>query len=180
MKLFYSIRNELLLYEFKYYIPRKVITDTEAMLLDFPSKYNPHEMIVYWAGIREKNKSMVNLVIVPNAKTNFNGVIVSQEANFHFVKSLSSRRLVQIAQVHTHPTSWIGHSPGDSKYAAFKVKGLLSIIVPSFCRKGMLPLEKCGVHRFDGKKFVRLPNRYVKNHFHILNYEESELEDLRK
>jgi hypothetical protein len=142
--------------------------------------HKPEEMIVFWAGIREADKSTVRLVIVPNAKTNSGSVVVSQEANFHFVKTLSSRALVQIAQIHTHPTSWAGHSPGDSEYAAFKVKGLLSIVVPSYCIKGMLPLEKCGVHRFDGKKFIRLPIKYIRAHFHVLNDEESELKDLRK
>ncbi len=180
MKLFSSLQNLLSLDKLKYYISRKVISDTEAILLDFPSKHVPHEMIVYWAGIRENNKSIVSLVIVPNANTNPGGVSTSHEANFHFVKALSSRRFVQIAQVHTHPTSWIGHSPGDNKYAAFKVKGLLSIIVPSYCEKGMLPLEKCGVHRFNGKNFVKMPNKYVKNHFYIIDNKNSELEDLRK
>lgn len=180
MRLFFSRQNGLQLDGFQYYIPRKVIADTERILLNFPLKRKPDEMIVYWAGIREGDKSTVRLVVVPNAKTNSGRVIVSQEANFHFVKALSSRNLVQIAQVHTHPTSWVGHSPGDSKYAAFKVKGLLSIVVPSYCKKGMLPLEKCGVLRFDGKKFIRLPNNYLKGHLHILNDEDSELEDLRK
>jgi len=177
---FSSKQNKLQLDELQYYIPGKVIVDTERILLDFPLKRKPDEMIVYWAGIREGDKSTVRLAVVPNAKTSSGRVIVSQEANFHFVKVLSSRNIVQIAQVHTHPTSWVGHALGDSKYAAFKVKGLLSIVVPWYCKKGMLPLEKCGVHRFDGKKFIRLPNKYLKDHFHILNDEESELEDLRR
>lgn len=180
MRFFSSKQNGLQLDELQYYIPRKAIADTERILLDFPFKRKPDEMIAYWAGIKKGNKSTVRLVVIPNAKTNSGRVIVSQEANFHFVRALSSRNLVQIAQVHTHPTSWVGHSLGDSKYAAFKVKGLLSIVVPSYCRKGMLSLEKCGVHRFDGKKFIRLPNKYLKDHLHILNGEESGLEDLRK
>lgn len=180
MRFFSLKRKEFQLDEFQYYIPRKVIADTESILLSFPSKRKPDEMIVYWAGIREGDKSTVRLVVVPNAKTSFGRVIVLQEANFHFVKALSSMSFIQIAQVHTHPTSWVGHSLGDSKYAAFKVKGLLSIVVPLYCKKGILPLEKCGVHRFDGEKFIRLTNKYVKDHFHILDSENSELEDLRK
>jgi hypothetical protein len=166
--------------EFQYYVPLKAIIDTEHSLLDFPLMHKPDEMLVFWAGIREANKSIVKLVVVPNAKTNAGSVVVSQEANFHFVKALSSRALIQIAQVHTHPTSWAGHSPGDGEYAAFKVKGLLSIVVPSYCIKGMWPLEKCGVHRFDGKKFIRLQTNYVRTHFHVLNDKESELKDLRE
>jgi len=180
MRLFSSWRNEIQTDDFQYFIPRKAITDSERILLSFPSKRKPEEMLVYWAGIRERNKLTVKLVIAPKAETSSGRVMTSHEANFHFVRTLSSRNFIQIAQVHTHPTSWIGHSPGDSKYAAFKVKGLLSVVVPSYCRKGILPLKKCGFHRFDGRKFIKLPAKYLKGHFHILDNEGSELEDLRK
>lgn len=167
--------------DFNYYIPRQAIEDTEQILLDFSSKLYPCEEIVYWAGVREGNKSIVRLVVAPEAKTDSGRVTVSQDANFYFVKALSARNFVQIAQVHTHPSSWVGHSLGDSKYAAFKVKGLLSIVVPVYCKKGMLPLEKrCGIHRFDGYRFVRLSQKYIGTHFHILDNENSEIKDLRK
>ena len=104
----------------------------------------------------------------------------SQDANFDFVKTLSKKKYIQIAQVHTHPTEWIEHSYGDSKHAAFKINGLLSIVVPSFSEKGMLPLERCGIHRFDGEKFVRLKNKYIKKHFNITKAGKTELIDLRK
>lgn len=167
--------------DFNYYIPRQAIGDTERILSDFSSKRYPCEEIVYWAGVREGNRSMVRLVVAPDAKTDSGRAIVSQDANFYFIKALSARKFVQIAQVHTHPSSWVGHSLGDSKYAAFKVKCLLSIVVPVYCKKGMLPLEKrCGVHRFDGDRFVRLSKKYVGTHFHILDNEESAIEDLRE
>lgn len=166
---------------FNYYIPRQVIEDTEQILSDFSSKRYPCEEIVYWAGVREGSKSIVRLVVAPDAKTDSGRAIVSHDANFYFVKALSVRNFVQIAQVHTHPSSWVGHSMGDSKHAAFKVRGLLSIVVPVYCKKGMLPLEKrCGVHRFDGDRFIRLTQKYVGKHFHILNNEESEIKDLRE
>jgi len=167
--------------ELQYYIPHKVIEDTERILSDFSSNQHPCEEIVYLAGIREANRAMVRLVVAPDAKTDSDRVVVSQDANFHFVKTLSARNFVQIAQVHTHPSLWVGHSPGDSKYAAFKVKWLVSIVVPVYCRKGMLPLEKrCGVFRFNGALFVRLSRKYVRTHFHILDNEKSEIKDLRK
>ena len=180
MTFFSSKQHRFKLDKSHYYIPLKAIIDTERILLDFPLRREPEEKIVFWAGVREEVKSTVKLVIVPKAMTNTGSVVVSHEANFHFVKTISSRALVQVAQIHTHPTSWVGHSPGDNEHAAFKVKGLLSIVVPSYCIKGMLPLEKCGVHRFDGRNFIRLQTKYVRTHFHILNDEGSELMDLRK
>jgi len=176
----FSFKRRIKLDSCEYRIPQKAIIDSERILLDFPSGQEPEEKIVFWAGIRKGIYSTITLVIVPDAITSPGSIVVSHEANFSFVKTLSSRAVVQIAQVHTHPTSWVRHSPGDDKLAPFKVKGLLSIVVPSYCKKGMLPLRKCGVHRFDGKNFEHLPTRYVSEHFHILNGEQSELIDLRK
>ena len=180
MRVFTCQQYRCQLDEFQYYVPLRALLLTEQSLRDYPLTHEPDEMLVFWAGIREANKSIVKLVVLPNAKTTAGSVEVSHEANFRFVKTLSSRALIQIAQVHTHPTSWAGHSPGDSKYASFKVKGLLSIVVPSYCNSGMRPLEKCGIHRFDGKKFIRLQTKYIRSHFHVLNYEESEIKDLRE
>ncbi len=101
--------------EYKYYIPRQVIIDTERILSDFTLKGYPCEEIVYWAGIREANKITVLLVVAPDAEVSHGKAIVSHESNFHFIKTLSSKNYIQIAQVHSHPSSWIGHSFGDSK-----------------------------------------------------------------
>jgi hypothetical protein len=123
----------------------------------------------------------VRLVVAPRANTDFGRVEVSHDANFEFIKALSAKKYVQIAQVHTHPSSWVGHSLGDSRYAAFKINGLLSIVVPVYGKKGMLPLDKrCGVHRFDESEFVRLPRKYVATRFHVLENEKSEIKDLRR
>jgi hypothetical protein len=32
----------------------------------------------------------------------------------------------------------------------------ISIVVPSYCRGGMLPIERCGVHRYEGRTFRRI------------------------
>lgn len=173
-------RNRIKLDRLHYYIPLKAILDTENILSDYPSFKDPHEMIVYWAGTRIANKCTVKKVIAPEAKTSSGSVVVSHEANFHFVKILSGSSLVQIAQVHTHPSSWIGHSPGDSAHASFKIKGLLSIVVPFYCVNGMLPLSKCGIHLFDGEEFARVSIKFINGHFHILNDKESVLDDLRE
>ena len=63
MKFFSSIYKGMQIDRYKYYIPKKVIMDTESVLVNFPLKNNPNEMMVFWAGIKEKNKIIVNLVV---------------------------------------------------------------------------------------------------------------------
>lgn len=165
--------------EYQYHIPEKVIKDSENVLCEYASFRPSHEGIVYWAGIREKNISTVLLVVAPRAESHQGGILVSHNANFQFVKALSKRNMVQIGQVHTHPTRWVGHSFGDDRNAAFKVNGLLSVVVPNYCREGMKALKYCGVHRFEAEGFIQLPTSYIHRHFYFRDDFSSDFEDLR-
>jgi hypothetical protein len=57
---------------------------------------------------------------------------------------------------------------------------LLSIVVPEYCISGMLPLAKCGVHRYIRGNFKRLSEKYVCRHFIIKDGTDSFLEDFRR
>jgi hypothetical protein len=64
--------------------------------------------------------------------------------------------------------------------AVFKVEGLLSIVVPSYCQKGMLPLTICGIHRYEKQGFTKLSRTYILSHFAVKSDITSYLEDFRK
>ena len=68
---------------------------------------------------------------------------------------------------------------GDDKWAANKMTGLLSIVVPKYCIDGMLPLKTCGIHRFENNNFMRLSEEYINSHFDIVEDLNSVFEDLR-
>jgi len=171
----YGPRDKLL-----YVIPSQVIHETEKVLMEYANIEPSNEGLVYWGGTRRKDAVTVRAVIAPRTTSSYGGVSISHRSNFDFVGALDQHNLVQIAQVHSHPTEWVGHSLGDDEMAAFKIEGLLSIVVPEYCTSGMLPLTKCGVHRYVRGDFKRLSEKYVCNHFIIKEGIGSLLEDFRR
>ena len=161
-----------------YIIPRGAILYTEkALSTDQDSKT---EELVYWAGVQDGDVANVTAVIIPKTDTRNLGVRTTHLANFHFVRTINRLGLIQIAQVHTHPGSWVDHSFGDDQNAAFKVDGLLSIVVPDYGESGMIPLTTCGVHRYQNRKFIRLSDTYILKHFNVDAELSCRMEDLRE
>lgn len=178
--MFFSNKRKMINDKIYYIIPEKVISDTTTVLCDYASIEPSNEGLVYWGGLLSNDKITITAVIAPKTESNWGRISTSHRSNFEFVKILNKKEIVQIAQVHSHPEEWVEHSPGDNKWAAFKSEGLVSIVVPNYCKNGMLPLTKCGVHRYMSEKFIRLHDDYVKTHFEIRKNLKSDFLDLRK
>jgi hypothetical protein len=58
------------------------------------------------------------------------------------LKAFNMRRL---AQIHTHPFGWVGHSEYDDRKAFSQREGAISIVVPHFAGCAPGPSE-CGLH----------------------------------
>lgn len=159
-------------------ISLEAVFQTEMILSDYGDRRVPHEGFVYWAGTKSKSKCKISLVIAPHLNSRYSGVRIAALSNANAVRAMRSHSSVEIAQVHSHPFDLVGHSYGDDVYAPFKVNGLISIVVPRFGKEGMLPLEKCGIHRYSNGHFVRLDAKYIREHFRFVD-EASILCDLR-
>jgi hypothetical protein len=114
------------------------------------------ERIVYWAGIKREGLWLVTTVIKPKAVLTRGSFKTSPAANADVVDFLAGSGLSFIAQVHTHPNGSVDHSDGDERDAFMPVENGLSLVVPEYGRKGMLPLTICGVHRYESGAFRRL------------------------
>jgi hypothetical protein len=163
-----------------YKIPSEIISVTERVLEDYANLEPSNEGLVYWAGVKENEIIDVKMVIAPNTQSTYGSVKTSHFSNFDAILQMSKNNFVQIGQVHSHPTSWVDHSPGDNEYAAFKVNGLLSLVISNYCQNGMLPLVSCGVHRFESGRFIRLSNKYIETHFFVIEEQQTIFVDLRK
>jgi hypothetical protein len=153
--------------EHHFSIPSQAIDHTERVLRAYGDRRFPHEGFVYWGGTKKYDTSTIELVIAPHLEARFAGVRISAKSNASVVRELSNRSLTEVAQVHTHPTDWVDHSCGDDRLAPFRIGGLISIVVPNFCKHGMLPLRVCGIHRFTINSFERLSDFYVTKYFHV-------------
>jgi len=160
-------------------ISKEVIAYTEAVLRENGNFSPPNEGFLYWGGIKEDRISLIDTVIAPKVESWQLRVTTSHYSNVQVVRSLSKFKKVQIAQVHSHPSTWVDHSEGDDEFAPFKINGLFSLVVPSYGFHGMLPLTICGVHWYWGS-FKRLPNGMINNIFELSDNLSATIIDLRK
>jgi hypothetical protein len=165
--------------EILYFIPNNIINLTEKYLKEYSKIQDGNEGLVYWAGIKKESQYIIRMVIIPKLITESQRVIVTPKANLELIRTLSNYSYTHLAQVHSHPGNWVDHSIGDDIYAAFKYRGLISIVVPNYCKDGMLPLINNGIHRHEKNSFIRLSSKYISKHFIIESNSDSKFVDLR-
>jgi len=136
--------------------PQTIANTTAELIASFGSLDDPHEGVAYLAGTPGAYWSIVTTVIVPDAEHTHGSYQTTALANAIVVKTINDLKLQIIAQVHGHPAEWVGHSFMDDRGAFMPFEGFYSIVLPEYGRMGMLPLEKCGVHRFQSSRFVQL------------------------
>jgi hypothetical protein len=107
----------------------------------------PHdrERILYLDGPRGTDPGVATTITVPDA--------FEHEGHFS-VDPLQMRRagrhlrrfgMTRLAQIHTHPADWTGHSPHDDEMAFSQRDGAISVVIPDFA--GTVPgILDCGVH----------------------------------
>jgi hypothetical protein len=114
------------------------------------------ERVAYFDGTIMETDSVVTTLAFPDAqleKTHFavNSAAMS-ECGAHFRKY----GLARIAQAHTHPGTWVGHSLYDDQMAYSQHIGAVSIVMPEHARKRPL-LQDCGVHVRTKAGWVQIP-----------------------
>lgn len=153
------------------YIARPLIDKTVKSLRKQGVKFN--EGLVFWAGIEAKDGSkFVTTCVYP--KQQCSGISVSSNliAGAKVVREIRKRGLEIIAEIHSHPGQWVGHSLIDDENPFVLAEGNISIVVPYFARKGMEPLWKCGVHIYSFRGgWKRLGRDEIAETFVILDQE---------
>lgn len=152
---------------FKYFISKDVIIFTENVLKEYGRIDTGHEGLVYWAGVRNNYDILINTVIAPETDSSVSRVTIHPTSNFYVALCLSTAKIVHLGQVHSHPGDWVGHSGGDDARAAYKRDGILSIVISNYGSNGVLPLRRCGIHRYQGHMFIRLSIKYINKHFKL-------------
>lgn len=165
----------------QYFIDTQALNFTDHVLKDYGNKKPSCEGLVYWAGKIENNKYYITHAVAPKTKASRYGIYTTHESNGRVVEYLCDNDLVYIAQVHSHPGNWVEHSDVDNEETAFRSEGLVSVVVPAFSERGILPWSQCGFHLFTGGSFKFLSTRYVKRRFIVrkLNKELINFKDYR-
>jgi hypothetical protein len=149
-------------------IHETVIPETVRVLQHSRDERSAHEGIVYWAGKVTTSSWIVTTSIAPKADTTWGSFTTTAFSNAEVITFLATHGLELLAQVHSHPGSRVGHSEGDDEGAFMPYENYLSLVVPNFGKGGILPLQRCGVHRFNQGRFKRLTRKEVETLFQII------------
>jgi hypothetical protein len=133
-------------------VPAVVVDKSERLL----RRWRKRETVIYWVGVAHPEVAVVTSVIRPHQTNTRGSYDVSSRANADIVVWLCDHKLKLLAQLHTHPGSFVGHSHGDDLGAPLAFDGFYSLVVPHYGRFGVHPLNQCGVHVFRGG-FLELP-----------------------
>ena len=146
-----------------------VLEQTIEMLQRSGTLAEAHEGVAYWAGRRFGADSIVTTCIAPAATTTCGSFETSSYTNARVVAYLAGVDLELLGQVHSHPSSSVGHSHGDDERTLMPYEGFLSIVVPHYGRRGLTPLTGCGVHVFENGRFRRMGRTEVESRFRLLD-----------
>jgi hypothetical protein len=116
-----------------------------GMLTELSTEKRQVEQVCYFDGVLIDNAGVVTTMTIPHAKLEVGRFHVEPKAMNEAGKHLRAHRLRRLAQVHTHPTEWTGHSPWDNEWAYSQLPGAISIVLPHFGRTRPR-LEQAGVH----------------------------------
>jgi hypothetical protein len=109
----------------------------------------------FWYGVEGPDGSgRVRAVVVP-AQLNFRGWYTVGAAAMTLLSDLTrGRGWVNLAQVHTHPGSWVEHSTYDDAHA--NSRRALSVVLPCYGKwHGVWP-ERVGIHEYQKGYWHRL------------------------
>lgn len=87
------------------------------------------ECLVYWTSAGD---GAVSAVVHPRHSASWGGVVVDGAWATSFFLELALEGRSVVAQVHTHPGSWVEHSITDDEHTLISSPGYVSIVIPSF------------------------------------------------
>jgi proteasome lid subunit RPN8/RPN11 len=137
-------------------VPQNVLTETWCAFQE--GARARVESTVRWsspAALAKSDLSVVTTVVSPGQRVSQAYFEIPYDATRTMGQTLREHGLVNVAQVHTHPGSWVGHSSWDDSHAYSSRDSALSIIWPNY--GSTLPsIDDWGVHECRAGRWVRL------------------------
>ena len=128
-----------------------------------------HEAIVIWAGrVAHAGARVVTAVAPPPEDVQASARLhrLNTRAHASMSRWMERHGLLALAQVHTHPDSWVGHSETDDAYPFAPDDGFLSIVWPRYALGAVAPMSEWGVHeRRDDTWYQLLPSEVLRRLF---------------
>ena len=112
----------------KLYVPRAILADTHQHFV--PYRKARVETACFWFGVEAGDDGVVTTLALPRLLQTAGNYRIVRGSLRRLSKEMRSQGLTNLAQVHTHPKRWVGHSPYDDEHAYSSREGSLSLVWP--------------------------------------------------
>jgi hypothetical protein len=126
------------------FVPRAIINATYEYFL--PYWKAEVETACFWFGVDLGGYQVATTVAVAKLFQTRGNFRVEKDSMRRLSASMAQQRLLNLAQVHTHPSEWVNHSPYDDERAYSTREGALSVVWPDYGQSIRHDLRKLGVH----------------------------------
>jgi len=139
------------------FISRAVLRRTHEYFL--PYWQARVETACYWFGVDADGLQVVTTVAAPKLYQTPGNYSVDMASLRRLAAAMRAQRLINLAQVHTHPSDWVDHSPYDDERAYSTREGALSLVWADYGLSLNYDLSGVGVHERRGGVWVQLDER---------------------
>lgn len=149
------------------YVPRAIISSTHQHLV--PYWRARVEAACFWFGVEDGDAQVVTTLALPELLQTAGNYRIVRGSLRHLSKEMRSQGLSNLAQIHTHPKAWVGHSPYDDEHAYSTREGSLSLVWPDYGLALAHDLAGIGVHERRGGRWAQLTEGQVGRRIRVVD-----------
>lgn len=138
-------------------VPEPVESATTAALSASRGHDGRHEGLVYWAGRRDGDDTVIVAAVAPRCEHGPFRVSAPANEIGRIARVARHRGLAILAQVHSHPGDDTRHSDGDDDMVLMPFEGMYSLVVGRYGDGSVRPELGAGLHQFQDGRWVRIP-----------------------
>jgi proteasome lid subunit RPN8/RPN11 len=137
-------------------VPAAVAEHTQTALQRSRGPDGPHEGLVFWAGRRSGEDTLVLCALLPATDHGPQHVFIDEREVGRMSRRARSLGLAVVAQVHSHPGRDTRHSDGDDTLILMPFEGMFSLVVADYGRGAIAPAEGAGLHQYQDHRWVQV------------------------
>lgn len=149
------------------FVSRSILRDTHEYFLPY---WRAHvETACFWFGVDAGDYQVVTTIAAPKLYQTSGNYSVEMTSMRRLAAEMRAQGLVNLAQVHTHPSRWVGHSSYDDAHAYSTRDGALSLVWSDYGLQLGHELDGVGVHRRRGGKWLHLDGKEVREKIRLVD-----------
>lgn len=123
-------------------VPEHVWREIERFIRECPMNV---EQVAFLEGIKTPDCSVVLAFVVPDSILKPGNYSIPVDSVLKCAQFMRTHKLMRVAQLHTHPSTFVDHSPYDDENAYSHRDGAFSLVIPDYGRRGF-NIDEIGFH----------------------------------